>query len=127
METVGVVGRICRLPVDFYSGSKSMVQLVAESGIRECPSALAASVISPYLTDHPELIEYWLRWSENKRVSSGSYLICRSGGYVVGFHPNGETLAFTEPPTACAEFVVREVRTILAIPLTRKLHIGHLW
>ena len=122
MNNDPIVERLCRLPTDFYSGSKSMVQLVAESGINANPAALAVASISAYLTNHSELIEQWLQWSENKRVSSGWYFIRRSGNYIVGFQPNGEVLNIAEPELACAEFVVREVKAIMAIRRADKLH-----
>lgn len=110
-----VLERICRLPANFYSiGSKSIVQLISESGIDECPSALSVPNISAYFTTHPELVQSWLLWSANKRVSSGWYFLRRSGGYAVGFYPRGEALNIAEPELACAEFVVREVQAIMS-------------
>jgi hypothetical protein len=107
------VARVCRLPVDFYEGgSKSMLQLVAESGIRANLTQLAVPRIMHYLEAHSELIEQWLRWSANKRVTSGWYFTSQAGAFVVGFHPNGEVLNFADPALACAEFVVREVSAL---------------
>jgi hypothetical protein len=122
MKNDSIVERLCRLPADFYSGSKSMVQLVAESGINANPAALAVASILTYLTNHSELIEQWLRWSENKRVTSGWYFMRQSGKYVVGFRPNGDILNIAEPELACAEFVVREVKAMMAIHHVGKLH-----
>jgi hypothetical protein len=110
-----VVERLCRLPIDFYGGSKSMVQLVVESQIDANPESLTVPSILVYLTEHPDLIEPWLTWSANKRVSSGWYFSRRSGGFVVGFNPNGEVLNYTRPEPACAEFIVREVKTLIAM------------
>ena len=116
MQADSVVENICRLTADFYGGSKSMIQLVAESGVSACPDVLTASRILAYVTAHPELVEQWLRWSSNKRVSSGWYFRQRSGTYAVGLYPKGETLDIAHRELACAEFVVREVKALMAIP-----------
>jgi hypothetical protein len=109
-----VVDRISRLPVDFYAGSKSMLQLVAESEVAKFPSALSVQRICTYITANPQLVDQWMRWSENKRVSSGWYFTRRGSGFAVGFHPDGEVLNISDPYLACAEFVVREVGSIMA-------------
>jgi hypothetical protein len=44
-----VVDRISRLPVDFYAGSKSMLQLVSESEIAKFPSALSVQRVCTYI------------------------------------------------------------------------------
>jgi hypothetical protein len=112
MEAGPIIERICRLPADFYRGSKSMVQLVSESGIREFPSALAVDGIAAYIAEHPDLVEQWLRWSENKRVLSGWYFARRPGGFVVGLFPEGEKIEISKPEFACAEFIKREVHAM---------------
>ncbi len=121
MKTDPVVERLSRLPADFYHGQKSMVQLIAESGINANPASLTVASILAYVTAYPELVEQWLRWSENKRVSSGWYFVHRSGGYVVGFHPEGEVLNIAQPELACAEFVVREIKAMMAMHRVDKL------
>jgi hypothetical protein len=109
MTLVSAVERISRLPADFYAGSKSMAQLISESGIASFPLALSIPHICTYVTTNPDIVDHWLRWSENKRVSKGWYFIRRSSGLEVGFHPDGEVLSFSDPNLACAEFVAREV------------------
>jgi hypothetical protein len=115
MRTDEVIERICSLPADFFNGAKPMVQLVSASGIDACPAALTVANLSGYLTDHPELIEEWLRWSENKRVTSGWYFVRQTDHYIVGFHPKGESFVLADPALACAEFVTREVEAIMAV------------
>jgi hypothetical protein len=112
MSAREVVERICRLPVDFYGGSKSMSQLVAETGISACLALLTVGNIREYLTVHPDLIEQWLLWSANKRVTSGWYFSRDAHNFVVGFYPEGEVLILCDPAAACAEFVVREVNAL---------------
>jgi hypothetical protein len=114
MTIDAVVERISRLPVDFYAGSKSMVQLISESGVAAVPPALSVQRICTYITENPQIVDHWLRWSENKRVSSGWYFARRASGFTVGFHPDGEALDISDPYLACAEFITREVGSIMA-------------
>ena len=115
VETDEVVARICRLPIDFYCGTKSMVQLVADSGIEAQPTALSVVNLTKYIGTNPEIVESWLRWSENKRVTSGWFFSRHGDRFDVGFYPKGKVLAFSEPTVACAEFIVREVEILRAI------------
>jgi hypothetical protein len=120
MDQNEIVERVCRLPVEFYGGSKSMLQLVAESGIAAFLALLTAPNLLGHITTHSELVEEWLRWSANKRVTSGWYFRCQGDHYIVGFHPEGEVMTFGEPALACAEFVVREVDALVAMILGPK-------
>jgi hypothetical protein len=115
MQTDEVVARICRLPIDFYVGTKSMVQLVADSGIETQPASLSLANLTKYIGTHPEVVESWLRWSENKRVTSGWFFSRHGDRFDVGFFPQGELLAFADPTVACAEFMIREVGALMAI------------
>ena len=112
------------MPVDFYGGSKSMVELLGESGVNRCPAALTVPNLSAYIADHREVIEGWLRWS-HKPVASGWYFERQGKGFVVGFYPNGEKLTFEEATLACAEYVAREVRHLGAV--RRKYRFRILW
>jgi hypothetical protein len=107
-----LIERICRLPFDFYKRSISMSQLILDTKIENI-TGLNVTDIGSYISLHPEIVELWLRWSENKRVSSGWYFNRVSNEYVVNFYPNGETLSFSHPEIACAEFIVREVQSYL--------------
>jgi len=92
-----------------------MLELIDESGIKECPDELAVTTVAAYLAAHSELVEHWLRWSENKRVSSGWFFTRAPASYEVGFRPKGEVFHVTQPELACAEFVTREVQAMLTI------------
>ena len=108
-----VVRRLCSMPADFYAGSKSMAQLVSESGVEQCPAALAAPELSTYIARHPESVEAWLRWSDKPYANTWVFER-RGSGFVVFYYPNGEELKIDDPALACAEFMVREVKGIMA-------------
>jgi hypothetical protein len=120
MELEGIVRRLCSMPADFYRVNKSMVQLTRESGVRDQPGAVTVQKIVDYISENPVVIDAWLRWSANKRASSGWFFRKKSAKYEVGYFPGGEVLEYSSPAVACAEFVVREVKTLLeAEPETR--------
>lgn len=111
-----IVERICKLPAEFYAvRTKSIVQLVGESSLRDHLALLTVSTIERYLEAHPEDIQPWFLWSADKRVTSGWFFTRRADSFAVEFYPDGEGLSFSEPERACAEFVVREVTALLAI------------
>jgi len=86
---------------------------VDESGYRAAPGSLTVDAVSRYLHEHPALIEAWLAYSEDKRTSSGWYITQRSDDtFEIGYHPKGERIVIAGRASACAEFIVREVRSI---------------
>jgi hypothetical protein len=105
-----VVERLCRFPLTFRGGGKSLRGFVEATGIVKHPSALTVESLLPYIKEHPQLIGAWMVWSSDKRVSSGWYFKpSRTGGYEVGYYPRGERLQFNGIERACAEFIVREL------------------
>ena len=112
MDFSEAIANLCRVPVHHRTGTKSSLQLVKESGALEHVSVLAVSKIGEFIGHNSNLVDEWLNWSNNKRTSSGWYFTTENDGYVVGFSPNGETLHFDQPVTACSEFIIREFRSI---------------
>jgi hypothetical protein len=107
MEPPVALSTVCHLPVMFRGGNKSFVQLVSESGVSK--GNLTTEALVPFLKENSSLIEDWLRWSEDKRASSGWFFRQEDGGYIVGEYPNGERLAFQTAAAGCAAFIVKEV------------------
>ena len=108
-----VIAKICELPVQFKSrGNVSLIRLVDESGYRSEPNALTVEAVSAHLLEHPDLIEVWLGYSRDKR-SSGWYIVqLPAGPFEVGSYPAGERISIADGASACAEFIVREVRSV---------------
>lgn len=111
-----ILERVCRMPSDFSSiKTISMLQLLAKSGIETRPEILNVPTILPYIRDHPEVIDDWLQYSSNQRVTSAWYFSRESGGYVVRDFPKGEILNFEEARPACAEYIVRCVSRLVEL------------
>ncbi len=110
MDISLIIERICRFPVDFYAGKMTLGQLVLKSEILDALPLLTTQNVKAHLSAHPELIDQWLDWSADKRVSSGWYFTFNHGKYRVGFYPGIEFSEFDDPELACAEFINREAR-----------------
>ena len=112
-----IVQAICRLPVDFHTVDKSVVQLVSESGYAAVRSQITADRVTRCLAENPEWASAWAEYSGDKRTD-GWYL-SEDGLHVGFFGRRGfriDPLRFRDPIEACAEFVVREVEDISRWP-----------
>ncbi|HSQ32230.1 MAG TPA: hypothetical protein VLN49_20385, partial [Gemmatimonadaceae bacterium] len=76
--------------------------------------------LAEYLRAHPSTIDTWLRYSADKRTSSGWYFVHESAWFV-GYVGSSDTLdrgvaaeSFDDPATACAMFILRELDGIRA-------------
>ncbi len=111
MNSIETIQRICNLPSEFRSGSKSAYELVHDSGIDA--RSLTPESVSAVLLPKPELVSDWLDWSENKRSTPGYYFLAEEGGlYIVGYYPGDTQFEFSDPIAACADYVVKEVNSI---------------
>lgn len=104
------VAYLCRLPRMFRVGTESARKLVHKS--RTNPKLITVEAVKAVLDADRGLIDDWQRWSEDKRVSSGWYLGYENGSHIVGYLPHGDRLAFPDATSACAEFIIRELRSI---------------
>jgi len=108
-----VVADVCQIPVGLNRGDVSVWTLADESGYRDSPAVLSVEAVSSYLALHPALVDAWLGYSADKRVSSGWYIVERSAGmFEVGYYTQGTPEYFYDRDRACAEFIIREVCSI---------------
>jgi len=104
------IERICNLPLIFVRRGISPAQIINDAKVDV--HGLTTKSITEVLKLTPSLIDTWLRWSESKRVAQGWYFQKLPHGYVVGFNPRGERLVFEDGLLACADYILREVRSI---------------
>ena len=110
MAPPDMIERLCRLPLDFRRGNKSIVDLAAEAGYFDNRGALVRSDLSLFLSRHQDLIPAWVQYSEDQRCSPAWYLLEREGSYIVGLDPDQE-LSFPSSVEAFAEFILRLLAT----------------
>jgi hypothetical protein len=112
------IEKICNLPFDFKVAEKSSVTLLQESKFADFYYVITKQDIKDYLSLNVNLIETWEIWSEDKRTW-GYYLSISPDKYFVGsLDKDGKenfSKSFSTAIDACAEFILREVSTILDI------------
>lgn len=116
------IKKICNLPLDFKVENKSSVNILLESKFIEFSCVISKHEIKDYLFLNKKLIDIWKLWSENKRTL-GYYLLINSDKYFMGsIDKDGKenfSKSFITAEDACAEFILREVSTILNINYTK--------
>jgi len=69
-----MIEKVCRIPVEFKSaGTRSVNDLVKESGYLENTAFLTVESVESCLRKHPGLANAWLQYSEDKRTDAGWY------------------------------------------------------
>jgi hypothetical protein len=114
-----VVEAVCRLPITFRAGTKSMTELVFESGLVAARDTLTREGIEAHLTRNPDAIENWFGYSEDQRCSP-CWWVARVGQdrYQVGLSGEPDTrppMDFSTRIGACVEYVYREAMAIADI------------
>ena len=109
---------VCQMPRDFQErGDVSMVTLLKESGYPQIAESITEHLLEVYLEKHPDLIDAWVRNSEDTRGSPDWYLSKPTGSdkqWIVGFFPDGPTRRFSQRGQACAFYVKRYLETLRA-------------
>lgn len=105
------IKRICHIPADFRKGNKSFHRLVHDTGIER--QVLTETSVASALLSNPELVDDWLGWSEDQRSSPSYYFLEEKGKYVVGGYPGEEFVEFSDRIAACADFIVKQVKSVL--------------
>jgi hypothetical protein len=105
------VKAVCQMPRDFQEiRDVSMVTLLKKSGYLGNAESITEQLLTEYFEQHPDLIDAWVRNSEDTRSSPNWYLRKPTGPneqWVVGFFPDGTTHRFPQRAQACAFYVKR--------------------
>lgn len=118
MSIQDVVNKIIYLPLDFISpdNDKSIYSLLKETRYFETYSQINEDILLNALTEHPECINAWLSYSENKRTSSGWYFKQNNQEkYIVGYFSSKEDYEkneYSDIKIACAFFIKQEIESI---------------
>jgi hypothetical protein len=110
-----IIELVCTLPIHFRTSRiKTPKQVVRKLKLRQHRSEVNLEKIIAYLAENTDLLELWLRWSEDKRWSPAWYFTERKPNWLVGFYPDGPEFIFSEPIEACAVFVEKELDVALS-------------
>jgi hypothetical protein len=113
-----VVQKVCAIPADFNRrGDVSVLYLLEESGYDTVRDAVTVAIIQQHLQAHPNLIDLWAGYSDDKRCSSGWFF---DGRYTTGHYSSSagrsQEQVFTARSQACAEFIKHELESIRENP-----------
>lgn len=114
---------VCRIPKD--RGHESFTAACRKTGYDKFRSQVTFELIEAELRKSPELIDYWLGWSSDKRCSPAWYFIDRPvHKWAVGYYhndPSKRTETFYEDRfIACARFVKDELEEWASQPYLLK-------
>lgn len=118
MEMSNVVAGLIFIPRKHqHLGNVSMYNLLKETDYFKAHDQITEASIHEELSKHPECIDEWMRYSEDKRTSSGWYFKQEDEGtYIVGYFADEKgksiKLKFTDRIEACAAFIKRELESI---------------
>jgi hypothetical protein len=120
MKTKRLVNSILVLPEKFHIlGNVSFYSLLRETGYFEAYNQINEGAILDELDKQPEYVKHWLKWSSDKRSSSGWYFKQNENGkYIVGYFPKNEDLneiEYSDSKEACAAFIKKEIEEIRRI------------
>jgi hypothetical protein len=104
---------VCSLPRTFRAGNVSWRELVGRSPYSRNRSAFTEDRLASYLRGHPEQIDVWLAWSEDKRCSPSPFFRRSGSRYELGYVEREGRFRpsefFAEPTLPCARFILEEL------------------
>jgi hypothetical protein len=112
--------RLVLLPRDLRkTGAVSVCELAKRSGYFEFREQISAASLRQALSQQAGCVDDWIAYCEDKRTTSGWYIVRRSGAdTVVGYYAaeTGRTneTYYADAISACAEFIPHELEEIRA-------------
>lgn len=104
---------VINIPKKLREQNTSFYKLLEKSGYFEFFSRINEVEILGQLNINPELVQQWMQYSDDKRITSGWYFTQdKDLQYVVGYHPRiiGTTPSkFNNIKEACAAFIKIEI------------------
>jgi hypothetical protein len=85
----------------------SLREALKVTGYAEYRSSFTAADLLPYVAAHPEVIEQWLSYSEDKRTNGGWYI--RRNGQIGRVLQSGTEREYASIHEAVAQYVVLEL------------------
>lgn len=120
MDINVLINEIVRLPHTFYESGNtlSMHDLLKKINYVEVQDEISDIDFQRALIEHPEYIDSWLAWSENKRSDAGWFFeISPYGQYTVGCFDSKlgrmNERNYSNSSSACAFFISKEIDSIL--------------
>jgi hypothetical protein len=111
---VKAVERVCYIARDFRRpGAPSVQALLEASSYRAVRGGLDVAQLEDVVESQPQLVEDWLRYSEDKRTSGGWAFYPEGEAWVVSqpFPNQGASVErrYSRASAACAEYILAEL------------------
>ena len=94
----------------------SPISLLKECGYIENHNQIKENDIQEMLIQHPDCINKWIQWFEDKRSEGWYFYRSDTGKYIVGSHsPDAAgyySHSYSDGATACAAYIMKEVEHI---------------
>ena len=117
MDKTKVLEDIILLPRQFHTlRNISIFNLLMQSGYFKLHDQINNADILKAVSEHHDIINDWLTWSDNKRVTEGWFFKKNEDEtYVVGYFPsdkNKKEIVFSNIDEACSYFIKNEIEAI---------------
>ncbi|MDB5226366.1 MAG: hypothetical protein JWN78_559, partial [Bacteroidota bacterium] len=108
-----VILKLITMPIEINKRNISVYEFLKELQYFKLYNDIKEDDIRNELEQYPDYIKYWMIYSEDKRSSSGWYLLKTNNTYIVDYFPNeNQNLEFVNPEAACANFIKKEIEDI---------------
>lgn len=117
MDKINALENIIFLPRQFYTlRNVSIFNLLKQSGYFKLHAQIDNGDILKAVTEHRDVINDWLTWSDNKKVTEGWFFKRNEDEtYVVGYFPYDKSkkqIEFANADEACSYFIKKEIEAI---------------
>jgi hypothetical protein len=117
MSIDDTITHLIYLPRNFNRrGNASMYSLLRDSGYFAMHDQVTEDALQQMLLRHPECVDEWMSFSEEKRASAGWFFRRGPKGYDVGYFPvissRHQPVDYADGVAACAAFIKREIEDI---------------
>lgn len=100
------IDEICNLPLTFKQSDKSLNAILTETKFQLFYKEISIADIIHYLQMHPNLLDVWKQFSDDKRTTGGFYY---RENYIGSIDHITFDKIFTSDTEACAEYILKEV------------------
>lgn len=116
MSIDDTIADLIHLPRNFNRGDVSVYSLLRDSGYFATHEQVTESEIHRVLVRHPECVNEWLSYSEDRRTGAGWFIQRSAKGFHVGYYPAGSSshspVDYSDETVACAAFIKHEAEDI---------------
>ena len=106
------VAAVARIAETLHESGQSLQVTIRAVRYKDIRAQLRTQDLSHYLRTHPELIEKWHHFSQDKRTGGGWYFEVSERGAWVGQVGPDTPLPFADSADACAEYILRELDSV---------------